>query len=408
MKIRTGDRLPGSLLVGASLLVVAALIGAGIVGYEAQRLFALAHNHIGPETEADRLRAVIIAALPDVGWVAMALVALVAALRGQSSLRARVGVVVFFGLSLGAQVLYAPRTLEGILVAIIAPVAMAWMLETLVVEVRRWAAARRGLTIDETPILTGVLRAAVGLVRALLGILLWLVRLVLAPRSTFDGVREWVLDTAPIAPGRSLASMRAAEAAERAAMATADVERIRKAEAEARAAIEARAASELEALRAEREQAERAAAQEVARVRQEAEARLQAMAEANAAEQAEHANRIADLSRELATVRAELDRARAQAARMERAEAMVQQLRTDLSTAQETYSLLERYAGARAIARTRYEGLRLAGDPRYGDPAYLSELARDWAPSLHRSESTVRRYLADHLADPHAAAGGED
>ncbi|SDQ03127.1 Protein of unknown function [Thermostaphylospora chromogena] len=143
VKIRTGDRLPGSLLVGASLLVVAALIGAGIVGYEAQRLFALAHNHIGPETEADRLRAVIIAALPDVGWVAMALVALVAALRGQSSLRARVGVVVFFGLSLGAQVLYAPRTLEGILVAIIAPVAMAWMLETLVVEVRRWAAARR-------------------------------------------------------------------------------------------------------------------------------------------------------------------------------------------------------------------------------------------------------------------------
>ena len=208
------DRLPGRLLGFAGVIIFAALVGAGIVAYEAQRLFALDHNHTGEAiTQADELRAIIIAGLPDAGWVAMALVALVAALRGQSSLRARVGVLIFFGLSLGAQVLYAPKSPEGVLVAVIAPITMAWMLETFIVEVRRWAMSRRNIdALDETPILTGVLLALVRLVRGVLGLIMWLIRLLFDARGTWKGVRGWVLETAPMAPGRTLAGIRAAEA----------------------------------------------------------------------------------------------------------------------------------------------------------------------------------------------------
>lgn len=419
-----GYKLPGRLLVGASLLVVGALVGAGIVGYEAQRLFALAHNHTGAETAADQLRAVIIAAIPDVGWVAMALMALVAALRGQSSLRARIGVVMFFALSLGAQVLYAPRTLEGVLVALIAPVAMAWMLETLVVEVRRWAAHRRGLEIEETPILTGALLAVLRLVRLVVGLFMWFVRLLFDPRSTARGLREWVIDTAPVAPGRSLASLRAEQAAALAATAHADVERVRQ-EAEAeRQALEARAAEEQRAAEArlrrvekaaaervaeveqqaaeEVDTARREAAEEIARVKREAEGRVQQLSQVTAADARAAADRIATLEGELARARGQLDRAHAVELRAQDADKAAHRLRVEVDNLRETMRVLREFAGARAVLRTQYEMLRTAGDSRYGDPNAIRELAAQWAGQAGVTEETARRYLTQHLANPHA------
>jgi hypothetical protein len=357
----------------------------------------------------------------------MALVALVAALRGQSSLRARVGVVMFFALSLGAQVLYAPPGIEGLLVAIIAPVSMAWMLETLIVEVRRWAAAQRGLEISETPILTGVLVAVVRILRGLLGLLMWAIRMLFDPKSTGRGLREWILDTAPIAPGRSLASMRAAEAESRANSSAATAEQIRQTANEERLALEdrfrdERQEAEAERARIEQDAAERLAqvkqkaakelaavkeeaAEQVAQARQEAEQRVRVLTESTAADAGQAADRVARLESELARMRSELDHARAQAARVPKAEESARQARGELASLGRAYDLLEGYAGPRAILRTWYEGLRLAGDSRYGDASYLSDLAREWAPRLGRSESTARRYLADHLNDPMAGVG---
>jgi hypothetical protein len=192
------DLLSGGLLWSAGAIITAALGGAAYVAYQSQRVFAFAHNH------HDLHRAVITAALPDAGWVSMALVALVAALRGRSSARARAGVLVFFTMSLGAQVLYAPADVGGWLVAVIAPVTLAWMLESFVVEVRRWAGARRpGLDLDETPILSGVVRAAGRTVRTTGRLGLWCVRLAVDFRGTRNGLKTWVLETAPIAPGRT-------------------------------------------------------------------------------------------------------------------------------------------------------------------------------------------------------------
>ncbi|MFI6802988.1 hypothetical protein [Streptosporangium canum] len=273
-----GSALPGRLLGGASVLIFGALVGAGFVAYEAQRLFAEKHNHTGAMlTEADKIRALIVAALPDVGWIAMALIALVAAMRGQSSLRARIGIMVFFGLSLSAQVLYAPRTPEGVLVAVIAPISLAWMLETLIIEVRRWAGARLKVEMDESPILTGVLVGLVRIVRGFVGLILWVIRLTFDRRGTWSGVREWVLDTAPLAPGRTRASLQAAAAIEQADVAAITAARVREdaaaaaeraeqlaaaahAERDRAAAEVARISAEHEALRAKHERREKAEA----------------------------------------------------------------------------------------------------------------------------------------------------
>jgi hypothetical protein len=71
--------------------------------------------------------------------------------------------------------------------------------DTLIGVIRAWAIARQralseALADDEaTPL------AVLG------GLLLWLVRLVLAPKSTLAGLRGWVIEECPVAPGRRLA-----------------------------------------------------------------------------------------------------------------------------------------------------------------------------------------------------------
>ncbi|MGI5162716.1 DUF2637 domain-containing protein [Microbispora sp. CA-102843] len=433
-----GERLPGRLLALAFVLVFVGFVGAGIVGYEAQRLFALAHNHTGEVvTEADRLRAFIIAALPDLGWVAMALVALVAALRGQSSFRARAGVLLFFALSLGAQVLYAPRTIEGILVAVIAPVAMAWMLESGLVELRRYVLGKRGIQDDEAPILTTAVRFVLGLLVALLRLLLWFVRLAFDPRSTFGHLRGWVLDTAPVAPGRSLASMRAEQAAAEAANANANAVQVQQVAAEEVREIEARAGREVEQVKAqmrealdraaaetarvraeaadEIEQAREDAARQVREVEQAAEARRRALIEQTAGDQSAQAERIADLERQaddlrrqLAQARARGDQADAAAHRATSAEQHARALREELDAARTQFDLLFTYAPGSAKVRAAAEAMRLTGDPRILDRDAHADLIRGWAQRFGLTERAVRRTLTEHIADPSAPADAEE
>jgi len=76
------------------------------------------------------------------------------------------------------------------------PIAYALASDTLIAVVRAWALARHqhlntGLAADQaTPL------AILG------GLILWLLRLALAPASTLAGFRAWVLAECPVAPGR--------------------------------------------------------------------------------------------------------------------------------------------------------------------------------------------------------------
>jgi hypothetical protein len=79
------------------------------------------------------------------------------------------------------------------------PVAYALASDTLIGVVRAWALARHqqlSITLadqEATPL------AVIG------GLILWLLRLALAPASTLAGFRAWVLEQCPVAPGRHAA-----------------------------------------------------------------------------------------------------------------------------------------------------------------------------------------------------------
>lgn len=347
------DLLSGTLLSFAGVVIAASSIGAGYVAYNSQKLFAIAHL---AGADKGHHRASIIAALPDAGWISMALVGLVAALRGRASLRARVGVLLFFGLSLAAQVMYAPKTADGgldpkaLLVAVIAPIALAWMLESFVVEVRRWAAERRGLAIDETPILTAAIRGLGRAVRAAARFPLWVVRLALAPKETSSGVREWFLDEAPLAPGRTRASLRADEALARAGTAE---------------QIAGQAKQQAAALV---EQAHAQAAEQVAQVREEAAAQVERI-------QAEAKAEIEGLSSANAELSGQVDR-------------LCEQLET-----------LAGKTTAKARLHALYEQLGRDGDPRYMDRTKIRDLANELAPlagmqSVGTADAYIREYIA--------------
>ena len=76
------------------------------------------------------------------------------------------------------------------------PVAYALASDTLIGVVRAWALARHQH-------LAAALAADAATPLAVLGgLILWLLRLALAPASTLAGFRAWVLEECPVAPGR--------------------------------------------------------------------------------------------------------------------------------------------------------------------------------------------------------------
>jgi hypothetical protein len=96
--------------------------------------------------------------------------------------------------------LAAGRGWRDLAIWVMPAVVYALASDTLIGVIRAWAIARqRALTEtladdEATPL------AILG------GLLLWLLRLVLAHRSTLAGFRAWVIDECPVAPGRRLAA----------------------------------------------------------------------------------------------------------------------------------------------------------------------------------------------------------
>ena len=84
------------------------------------------------------------------------------------------------------------------------PIAYALASDTLIGVVRAWALARHQH-------LNAALAADAATPLAVLGgLILWLLRLALAPASTLAGFRAWVLAECPVAPGRRAPARRPA------------------------------------------------------------------------------------------------------------------------------------------------------------------------------------------------------
>jgi hypothetical protein len=174
-----------------SLAVLAA--AAAAVSYAAQYRMVLAVKGSAPAAALE-------AAIPDVAALIFATLGVALALHGRRAIRARVLNVAAVATSVAMNVLAAGHGWRDLAVWAMPPVAYALASDTAIGVVRAWTIARQkalnvALAGDEaTPL------AIVG------GLLLWLLRLGVAPVSTLAGFRAWVVDECPVAPGRQARS----------------------------------------------------------------------------------------------------------------------------------------------------------------------------------------------------------
>lgn len=190
---RPGDEQDraGTWLRNAMLALAALAAAAAGVSYQAQYVLIRAVKHTAAI-------AYLQAGIPDVGAAVFACLGIALALQGRRAVRARALNVVCVGISITMNALAAHGGWRPLAVWVMAPVLYALASDTLIGVIRAWSIARqRALSEDlandeSTPL------ASLG------GILLWLLRLALAPTSTLGGFRTWVVEECPVAPGRRL------------------------------------------------------------------------------------------------------------------------------------------------------------------------------------------------------------
>ena len=183
-----GDRA-GSWLRNAMIALGLLAAAAAVVSFAAQYRLVLAAKHLA-------VVAALEAGIPDVGSMIFASLGIALALHGRRAVRARALNVACVGLSLGMNALAAGHGWRDLAIWVMPSAVYAVASDTLIGVIRAWTIARQrgqGETLADdgvTPL--GVLG----------GVLLWLLRLAVAPSSTLGGLRRWVIEECPTAPGR--------------------------------------------------------------------------------------------------------------------------------------------------------------------------------------------------------------
>ena len=185
----TGQDRPARWLTASMLSLAVLAAASAVVSYAAQYRMVFAAKGVAPVAALE-------AAIPDVAALIFATLGIALALHGKRAIRARVLNVAAVVTSVAMNVLAAGRGWRDLAVWAMPPIAYALASDTAIGVVRAWTLARQkalnvALADDEaTPL------AIVG------GLLLWLLRLGIAPASTLAGFRAWVVEECPVAPGR--------------------------------------------------------------------------------------------------------------------------------------------------------------------------------------------------------------
>jgi Protein of unknown function (DUF2637) len=188
---RPGDR-SGLWLRNAAAGLCVLAVAAAVVSFTAQYRMAETARHL-PAIAA------LEAAIPDAAALVFACLGIALALHGRRALRARALNLASVGASVFMNAIAAAPGWRNLAIWAMPPIAYALASDTLIGVVRAWALARQQqLTAmqagpEATPL------AVLG------GLILWLLRLALAPASTLAGFRAWVLEECPVAPGRRAA-----------------------------------------------------------------------------------------------------------------------------------------------------------------------------------------------------------
>jgi hypothetical protein len=171
----------------AGLCVLAA--AAAAVSFTAQYRMAESARHL-PAIAA------LEAAIPDAAALVFACLGIALALHGRRALRARALNLAAVGTSVFMNAIAAAPGWRNLAIWAMPPIAYALASDTLIGVVRAWTLARQHH-------LTTALAADAATPLAVAGgLILWLLRLTLAPASTVSGFRAWVLAECPVAPGR--------------------------------------------------------------------------------------------------------------------------------------------------------------------------------------------------------------
>jgi hypothetical protein len=134
------------------------------------------------------------AAIPDAAALVFACLGIALALHGRRAIRARALNLASVAASVFMNAIAAAPGWRNLAIWAMPPVAYALASDTLITVVR---ARHQQLTAAEADAATPL--AILG------GLILWLLRLALAPASTLAGFRAWVLEECPVAPGRRAA-----------------------------------------------------------------------------------------------------------------------------------------------------------------------------------------------------------
>jgi hypothetical protein len=184
-------RKPGSVLIGAAAWSLS-IIGAGalFVSFAGQLTYVLHVRHQSAPSIIESL-------LPDLAMLILSLLALGLARASKPSKTVRalvqLAALVSAGMNSGAANLGSPRSIA---VWVLPPLVCAVCVDQVVCVIRRHV-----LAIDEPGAWSGIARYLRSLGRALAVLTLYLLRLVLAPRSTATGLRRMVLAAAPLPEG---------------------------------------------------------------------------------------------------------------------------------------------------------------------------------------------------------------
>ena len=164
-------------------------VAAAVVSWDAQ--YVMVH-----QVKNVPAIAALEAGIPDAGAVIFAALGIALALHGRRALRPRALNVACVGISLAMNAMAARHGWRDIAIWVMPAAVYALASDTLIGVVRAWALARMQATgqalagDDVTPL------AVAG------AVLLWVLRLGLAPVSTLAGFRRWVVEECPVAPGR--------------------------------------------------------------------------------------------------------------------------------------------------------------------------------------------------------------
>ena len=132
------------------------------------------------------------AAIPDAAALVFACLGIALALHGRRALRARALNLASVGASVFMNAIAAAPGWRNLAIWAMPPIAYALASDTLIAVVRTHHQHLNAALADETATPLAILG----------GLILWLLRLALAPASTLTGFRAWVLAECPVAPAR--------------------------------------------------------------------------------------------------------------------------------------------------------------------------------------------------------------